>query len=101
MASRDSESNPDSSQAIDVASVSIENESEMEQGRCRRKPRKMKEWGSVSSKVKRNLGARALFSGGGSSCGQLCGRGVNGERVSQHEPFLSLGWTGWCARPVL
>ncbi|KAK4327179.1 hypothetical protein Pmani_002349 [Petrolisthes manimaculis] len=56
MASRDSESNPDSPQAIDVASVSIENESEVEQGRGRRKPRKMKEWGSVSSKVKRNLG---------------------------------------------
>ncbi|KAK4322249.1 hypothetical protein Pmani_007045 [Petrolisthes manimaculis] len=55
MASRDSESNPDSPQAIDVPSVSIENESEVEQGRGRRKPRKMKEWGSVSSKVKRNL----------------------------------------------
>ncbi|KAK4321705.1 hypothetical protein Pmani_007502 [Petrolisthes manimaculis] len=56
MASRDSESNPDSPQAIDVPSVSIENESEVEQGRGRRKPRKMKEWGSVSSKVNRNLG---------------------------------------------
>ncbi|KAK4297220.1 hypothetical protein Pmani_030339 [Petrolisthes manimaculis] len=47
MASHDSENNPDSPQAIDVPSVSSENESEVEQGRGRRKPRKMKEWGSV------------------------------------------------------
>ncbi|KAK3885018.1 hypothetical protein Pcinc_010673 [Petrolisthes cinctipes] len=55
MASRDSESDPNIPQAIDVPSVPSENESEVEQGRGRKKPRKVKEWGSVSSKVKRNL----------------------------------------------
>ncbi|KAK3885608.1 hypothetical protein Pcinc_010199 [Petrolisthes cinctipes] len=101
MASRDSEIDPDSPQAIDVPSVLSENESEVEQGRGRKKPRKVKEWGSVSSKVKRSLGqsyvsyktkkqvtARVI----GNPCHDGCFRKVTEEGVNNiFSEFWALG----------
>ncbi|KAK4328322.1 hypothetical protein Pmani_001265 [Petrolisthes manimaculis] len=101
MASRDSESNPDSPQAIDVASVSSENESEVEQGRGRKKPRKVKEWENVSSKVKCNLGqsyisykTKKLVSARviGNPCRDGCFRKVTEEGVNNiFSEFWALG----------